>query len=343
MKNNINSFLNATVGVLKLPSVAFFLFQNVREQKKFLNKHVLPELQSFKANNDGSLKKEDFNKFSKYYALGVPAILGYAFGVLRGSPLNFAERTTITYLGGISGLLDDLFDEQDKEVMHLKDFIIAPEKLLPINSYEALLKHCYLRGLRSSENPEALKQQAKEVFNTQAESELQLNKKLSEKKIKELTFLKGGHSFLFYRLCLDHKLEKEEKEMIYQLGGLMQLGNDIFDVYEDVQQNIETLAIKSESIHLLRNSFTSELNITVALIEKCNSPKKQLQEFTRIVLFGLSRVYVCLDQFEKLQTSETSLFQPEEYSRNQLICDMQLLKNKNAAIKYYLRLHSQYL
>ena len=343
MKNNRNSFINATVGVLKLPSVAFFLFQNVREQKKYLNKHVLPELQSFQNTNDGSLKEEDFNKFTKYYALGVPAILGYAFGILRGSPLDLAERKTITYLGGISGLLDDLFDEQDKEVMHLKDFIIDPEKLEPKNSYEALLKHCYLKGLLSSENPQALKQQAKAVFNSQSESELQLNKKLSEKKIKELTFLKGGHSFLFYRLCLNNRLEIEEKKMIYHLGGLMQMGNDIFDIWEDVQQKIETLATNTNSIHQLRNSFSTELQKTISLLSKCNYPEKQLQEFTKIIIFGLSRVYVCLDQFEKLQTSETSLFQPEKYSRKQLICDMQLLKSKNAAIKYYLRLHSQYL
>jgi len=343
MKNNRNSFTNATVGVLKLPSVAFFLFKNVRTQKKFLRKNLLPDLDNFRINNDGSLTNADFKKITDYYALGVPAILGYSFGVLRNNPLSLNERSCISYLGGISGLLDDLFDEQDKEVVHLKNFIINPEKLEPKNSYEALLKDFYIKGLSFSEKPQALKIQAQEVFNTETESELQLNKELSEEKIKELTFLKGGHSFLFYRLCLDNTLVKEEKEMIYQLGGLMQMGNDIFDVWEDVHQNIQTLATKTTSINLLRNSFSTELEKTISLLSRCNYPIKQLQDFTRIILFGLSRVYVCLDQYMALQHSTTSTFQPEKYSRKQLICDMELFKNKKAAIKYYLRLHSQYL
>ncbi len=335
--------MNATVGILKLPSVAFFLFKSVRKQKRFIKAHLLPDLKTFKDNNDGSLKEADFKKITNYYGFGVPVILGYGFSALRGAPLNIKERSCITYLGGISGLLDDLFDEPNNEVQHLESFISIPENLIPCNSYEALLKHCYSKGLSYSENPQALKQQAKEVFRTETESKFQHNNTLSEKEIRKLTFLKGGHSFLFYRLCLDNTLEDTERKMIYHLGGLMQLGNDIFDVWEDVQQGIETLATKTSSIYLLRNSFTSELDKTIELLRECKYPGKQQKAFARIVLFGLSRVYVCLDQFEKLQASETSIFQPSKYPRKQLICDMELSKNKKAALNYYLKLHSQYL
>lgn len=343
MKTKKYSSLNATKGILKLPSVAFFLFQNIAIQKKFIKNQLLPELIFFEENNDGSLKKEDFKKITNYYALGVPAILGYAFSVLRGFPLKSNERNSLTYLGGISGLLDDLFDEKDKKVMHLETFIFHPEALEPLNNYEALLKQCYLKGLKASENAEDLKKQAAEVFKTEIESESQQHKNLSEEKIKELTFLKGGHSFLFYRLCLSNPLKEREREMIFQLGGLMQLGNDIFDVWEDVNEEIETLATKTRTIAHLRNFFSAELNKCFELLLKCHFPAEQLQDFTRILLFGLSRVFVCLDQFEKLQASKTSIFQPETYTRKQLICDMELFRNQKAALKYYLKLHAEYL
>lgn len=343
MKNRINSFLNATEGIFTLPSVAFFLFQNLRKQKRFIKTQILPELQYFEENNDGSLKKEDFKKITSYYALGVPAILGYSFSVLRGFPLNRKEQTSITYLGGISGLLDDLFDEIDKKVLHLETFIFHPEELSPLNNYESLLKQFYIKGLQHAKNSDPLKQQAKEVFETETESKLQQHQKNSEEQLRELTFLKGGHSFLFYRLCLDHSLEECEREMIFQLGGLMQLGNDIFDVWEDVSQDIETLATRTISVNHLRNSFSAKLDICFELLLKCKYPVKQIQAFKRIILFGIARVFVCLDQFEKLQVSKTSLFQPTTYTRTQLICDMDLFKNKNAAIKYYLRLHAEYL
>ena len=64
MKNNRNSFLNATVGILKLPSVAFFLFKSVRKQKRFIKAHLLPDLNTFKDNNDGSLREADFKKIT---------------------------------------------------------------------------------------------------------------------------------------------------------------------------------------------------------------------------------------------------------------------------------------
>jgi hypothetical protein len=343
MKNKLNSFLSVTTGILKLPVVIGLLSQNVREQKKYIQKHLLPDLDYFQKNNDDSLKEADFKKITNYYALGVPAVLGYGFSLLRNSPLSTKERSCMTYLGGISGLLDDLFDEPEKEVLHLESFIVAPENLKPINNYESLLKHFYISGLKNSENKSALKEQADKVFNTEKESKLQNSKELSCEEIRELTFLKGGHSFLFYRLCLNNTLEEAEKKMIYQLGGLMQMGNDIFDVWEDVQQGIETLATKSYNITDLRKSFTKELDKAIEAVNNCRYPKKQLETFTRINLLGLSRIYVCLDQFEKLQIISNNIFEPSTYSRDQLICDMEKPENKKAAIKYYLRLHSQYL
>lgn len=337
------SHLSATIGVLELPVVAFFLFQNVRAQKKYIRKILIPELLPFQKKNDGSLRKEDFRKITGYYALGVPAILGYSFGVLRNAPLDRRERSCITYLGGISGLLDDLFDDPTKEVLHLESFILTPNNLQPDNTYESLLQHCYMLGLKNSANADALKEQAIKVFYSEKESKRQQGHQLSIEETKKLTFLKGGHSFLFYRLCLSNPLMEKEKNMIFQLGGLMQMGNDIFDVWEDTQSNIDTLATKSQNITDLRKSFHNELEKAVEAVDHCEYPKNQLRAFTKLMLFGLARVYVCLDQLEKLQDSKTSIFQPEKYSREQLICDMEMTKNKKAAIKHYLRLHSKFL
>lgn len=343
MKNNPNSFLNATVGVLKLPSVAFFFYKNATKQKRFIKNNLLPILNSLEKTNDGSISKADLKKITNYYALGVPGFLGAAFGALRGKTLLDPERFTMTYLGGISGLLDDLFDDPQKEWSHLERFVTTPDSLTPKNSFEALGLQLYLKGLAKASKPEKLKQKALDVFQTEKESVFQQGREISEDKIKELTFLKGGNSFLFYRLCMQHPLDAAEEKLIYQAGGLMQMGNDIFDVWEDAQQEIQTLATCAQNIHKLRTAFIEELNLVVDYANATTYPKKNIQQFINFILLGISRVFVCLDQFEELQDLETSTFQPEKYSRKQLICDMELFKNKKAAIKYYLRLHSQYL
>ncbi len=343
MKNKSNSFLNATLGVLKLPSVAFFFYKNAKRQKSFIKKNLSPILNSIKETNDGSISKADLKKITNYYALGVPGFLGASFGRLRGKALLDPERYAMTYLGGISGLLDDLFDDPDKEWSHLEKFILNPDSLIPHNSFEALGLQLYLKGLAKASNPEKLKQKALEVFQTEKESILQQGKDISKDKIKELTFLKGGNSFLFYRLCMEHPLDATEEKLIYQAGGLMQMGNDIFDVWEDAQQEIQTLATCSQDIYILRREFIEELKLVVIYAHATNFPKKNILQFINFILLGISRVLVCLDQFEALQGSKTSIFQPEKYSRKQLICDMELFRNKKAATKHYLGLHSQYL
>jgi len=343
MKNKIDSIFSATVGIVKLPSVAFFLFRNISNQKSFIKQNLLPIFNSFEESNDGSISKADLKKITNYYALGVAGFLGAAFAVLRGKALVTNERHTMTYLGGISGLLDDLFDDPKKEWSHLENFILAPDSLLPKNSFEELLLHLYKKGLSKATNPEKLKQKAFGVFHTEKESIFQQDKEISEEKIKELTFLKGGNSFLFYRLCMQHPLDAAEEKLIYQAGGLMQMGNDIFDVWEDVQQEIQTLATCAQDIHKLRTAFIEELNLVVVYANATTYPKKNIQQFINFILLGISRVFVCLDQFEELQDSKTSIFKPEKYSRKQLICDMELFKNKKAALKHYLGLHSNYL
>ena len=342
MKNKFKGLIKATAGIIKLPAVAFFLFKNVRTQKKFVQKHLVAELKPFKSTTDSSLSKADIRKITHYYGLGVPAILGTAFCRLHNTKFGEQERLAMTYLGGISGLLDDLFDDPDKKWDHLEEFILSPENLDPQSNSEAVLKRLYLKGLENSANPEALKKQALAVFETQ-KSSIQQQSTVDPSKIKELTFLKGGHSFIYYRLCLNKPLLVPERKMIFQVGGLMQMGNDIFDVWEDCKQGINTIATVETDIKKLRRSFNSELDLAVNYANACEFKEKQIEQFLKFTLFGLARVYVCLDQLEKLQLTTNGIFTPHSYSRKQLICDMELPKNKKAALKYYLKLLSEFI
>lgn len=324
----------------KLFSLPFFyvgLQTNLRKQRKFIRKELRPELVQFKNSNDGSITTTDFKKISSYYALGVPVILGEAFKTLRGKSLTNQERYCMTFLGGISGLLDDLFDDPKKDADHLKEFIFSPEKLSPHNSYEALLVHLYQMGLSNSSNAARLKAQAGNVFEAQQHSQKQQSE-LSADDLKMITYAKGGSSFVFYRLCLDNPLEEAEEKLVYHLGGLMQLGNDIFDLWEDIQTGTFTAATSSTDIKKLRELFTNEFNLTFLLAQNTPYPEIQVDLFLNLIKLGLSRVFVCLDQFQKIQVLNSDKFEPEKYERKQLICDMQKASNQIKAMHYFLSL-----
>src|SRR5690606_20110228 len=170
MLNNRRGEINFLRNLLRLPEIYFFLLNGVRKQKSFLKKELEPELKTFRAENDGSLTEAHFKKIISYYAMGVPSILGESLCVLRGVAMTRKERFCMSYLGGISGLLDDLFDEPGKDAGHLEEFIFSPEELIPATSHEKLLKHFYLKGLSYATQPDRIKQAAFEVFKAQQKS-----------------------------------------------------------------------------------------------------------------------------------------------------------------------------
>lgn len=328
--------LKRTGDLVSLPGIYFSLLKNVLKQKKFIRRNILKELEAFQDHNNG-ITQADLIKITSYYALGVPAILGESLAVLRGKPLKERERYCLTYLGGISGLLDDLFDDPLKKVDHLEEFILLPEKLVPINAHEELLLHMYLKGLSFAAHPTNLKAQAFEVFKAQQKSIHQREDTLSPETIAVLTRHKGGTSFNFYRLCIEDQPSLQEEEMLFHLGGLMQLGNDIFDVWEDFKEETQTMVTGGTTIAELREAFKKDLDLFYTLAFETPHPRKQIVRFLKITTLALARVFVCLDQFETLERSSGNRFRIENYSRKQLICDMQKPANQLKAIKYFLK------
>lgn len=322
--------------MLSLPPVFYILLNNLLKQKQFIKTHLEKELYPYKLKNDGSLTPADFKKILSYYSLGVPVILGESLCVLRGKKMHPRERLSMTFLGGISGLLDDLFDDPEKEVDHLENFILQPEKLLPSNSHERLLVHLYELGLHYSYNSALIQQQALRVFQSQKESLKQKESNVNSLKIEEITYAKGGNSFLYYRLCLYHPLEMTEQNFLYELGGIMQLGNDIFDVWEDHQNGINTAATLCKDVRELRNTFRKRLQKCFSLAYNTPYPEQNIQQFLRICSLALARVFVCLEQFLDLQKSTGNQFKIEKYTRKQLICDMQKPMNQIKAFKFFL-------
>ena len=81
------------------------------------------------------------------------------------------------------------------------------------------------------------------------------------------------------------------------------------------------------------------MQLTFKLAWETNFQKNRIQNFLQSTSLALSRVLVCLDQFEKLQSSTGNQFLIEKYSRQQMICDMQKPKNQLKAINYSLKLY----
>jgi len=326
---------------IHIPATFCKLWFSVKKQKSFITDTLIKDFDTINSTNDGSINNDDLKKITDYYGLGVPAILGESFALLRGHKLSLKERTASTYIGAMTGLGDDFFDLKDLSDDDLKLLLHAllnnPEEVKVKRLSENLFLQFYIKVLANIETQNQLKKYIYEVFKAQIMSLKQVSENLSNNEILEITRHKGGVSLLLYRSIFSHELSDEESKMLYNLGGLMQISNDIFDVYKDSQKGIKTLTTTTTDIGKLRNTFRSIMDETFNMTYNTKYSHKNIKKFLRFISMGICRTYVCLDQLEKLQKTNSHIFEPSKYQRKELICDMEKPKNMIKSISYYVK------
>lgn len=332
--NNIWSLHN----LIHTPGTLFTLIQTVKKQRAFLQKNILPQLDAAKKTNDGSLDTNDFKKITDYYGLSVPAILGEAICVLRGSKMTSKERLALTYQGAMTGLFDDFFDKHDMTDEKLKMFMEKPESLTGESSAERLFLEFYKKALGYAESQELMINYLRKVYEAQIDSKKQASPGLTSKEILDITLNKGGVSVLFYRSVMSYPFHEGEEEALYKMGGLMQLGNDIFDVYKDRNNNICTPMTTAKKVNDVRTVFQSVMNSSFNSFYQTGYSTKNIKKFLRLVSMSLcSRCFVCLDQLEKKEALTEGIFAPHLYTRKDLVCDMDTASNKWKSIVYFIK------
>ncbi len=326
------------ISILQIPRLISQVVQQLNTQKKFLKENIRPIINELLQHNDGSIHETDLKKIYQYYGLAVPAILGEAFCLLHGTKMTGQERMAATCQGAATGLFDDFFDKQKLPDEILLNFIEHPETVSAQNSNQQLFLSLYRLGLKNLPSRTVSIEHIHRVFHVQLETRKQALPGLSEAEIKDITLRKGALSLLLYRTSFAFPIDAEEQAMLYKLGGVMQLSNDIFDVYKDSRDGIHTLVTDATSITGLRKYFVEIYDDAVSAAYRCPYPRKQITEFLQLLSLAIfSRTMVCLDQFEKNEKRSGGVFTPAQYTREALICDMDKAVNKWRSVGYLLR------
>ncbi len=314
---------NVLKRIIILPRIYFSLKKDVKKQKLYLEAYLPEHLNKVNLNNDGSVDEEDISKIKKYYGLGVPAILGESFCTLRGSIMDQNERECSTLSGAITGLFDDFFDKNRTNAEHIKQMLDTPENINPINDNQKLSLELYKLFLNKLPNQALTKEFISNIYKVQLDTLKQEQPTITNQEILDITNRKGGYSVLFFRSVFGLNLDESEYHALFNLGALMQLGNDIFDVYKDHNSKIYTLVTRTEDIKELKIIFIKQHILTNKLLLSMNYPIENRMLFINKINLGLSRCYVCLNQLEKLQKKTSNIFNIELYTRKEIICDME--------------------
>lgn len=312
------------------------LKQDVNHQKSFFQEVIEKDITKAITDNDGTLDEEDFAKIRNYYGFGVPAIVGEGFCTLRQIPMSHQERTTSTYQGALTGLYDDFFDKTNIGIEGIREMMDQPGIYDAKTSLERLFIRFLLQVHENLPDKAFFNKAFNRVFDAQIESSKQAKDELSYEQIKEITFKKGGYSLLFYRSAFGHEMKEGEEKALYQTGAVMQLGNDIFDIYKDERDSIKTLVSYCDVIEEPRSIFIDKLKESIRLIKATAYQPDGIQNYLRKYILGISRCFVALDQLERLQSNSEGKFMPALYSRKDMICDMEKPQNIIRSARYYL-------
>lgn len=311
-----------------LPGVVYRVLNQITVQKKFMRANTDMILQDALLSNDGSLDQQDIKKINQYYGLAVPAILGEAFCVLRGEKMTLTERLASTSQGAMTGLFDDFFDKDYLTDDAVKKMIHTENTTLNKRSNQQLFDLFYKNALNLSPDKLLVQETLLNVYKAQVESKKQTGHIITYEDLLDITFQKGGSSVIFYRSVFSPAASAEELKILYNLGGLMQLANDIFDVYKDREAGIKTLITETSSINEIQIFFKKHLDQYYQNAFETRFFKKNVRVFLDIISIGIfSRCFVCLDQLLKNETDTGNEFDVHKYSRKQLICDMDKKRN----------------
>ena len=126
-----------------------------------------------------------------------------------------------------------------------------------------------------------------------------------------------------YRCGLTGEIDANDYELLFNLGAIGQFENDIFDTYKDAQEGIQTFSTVLKSVAEIRKRYENQILIIFQLIENSSYPKAQKIRFMHFTALVVCSALVCLDQFNKLSRRTKGEFTVNDYSRKELICDMQ--------------------
>lgn len=327
---------NLLSSAVALPGTISQILKNISIQKKFLQQHIAPIIQTCMKTNDSSIDEKDIKKINGYYGLAVPAILGEAFCTLRGSAMTNSERLASTAQGAMTGLFDDFFDKDYLSDEAVENMIHNLGENSHKRSNQALFDIFYKTALDHVPDKKSLVHALIDVYKAQVSSKLQVNPGIAHEALLQITMHKGGSSVLFYRTAFSPAIRDAERQLIFNLGAMMQLGNDIFDVYKDRESGISTLITKTRHIDAIRQLLRNSLETYYADAYRLGYPKRNTRAFLDIISIAVySRCFVCLDQLEKNEQMSGGVFDVHAYSRKQLICDMDTTWNKlQSAIKH---------
>ncbi|GAA4317987.1 hypothetical protein [Compostibacter hankyongensis] len=301
----------------------FRLAAHVLRTRKRETKRAWGLLSRIEERQQGRFGKATRKKIAVYHGIYTPMICD-AFARLHGRLTHTAEKDRLFHYFIASSLYDDFTDEQMFSPESLKAIMLEPQNWKAGSFDERVFLDSHLLLCESVKDREGYTRLLREMTIAQLSSrEQEGENELTDERLQEITFRKGGYSVLLCRYYLDTPATAAEDACWYRIGAIIQLTNDLYDIHKDLQQHIKTLPDRMQDAYRFEAFFLHQLQEMKDDIGRLSFPRQRKQEFSLamagIYAFGL----IALDQLKTLQDRNGHLPELATLPRKTLIIDME--------------------
>lgn len=302
--------------------VLYRLYSRLNRHRPLLQQRLL-ELKTGWDLPDSLFTRQSMLRFTKYHELSLHVVCNSVYQ-LTGRQLTPEEQERIFLLSIFGPLYDDLLDDNILSAEKVAELTHSPESFEAETDTARLVRQLYLWLLQMTPDAQRLKEKMAALFYWQQASLEQKDPRIEEKRLYEISFQKSFQSLLLFHAILDHYPDNEIENMLYPLAGLLQLTNDAFDVYKDLQAGMYTIPNLYPDYEKIERRFMQTVGVANRRIAALPYPAKAKTDFaiTFHALHAMGRM--ALWQLRR-NTHHKPL---KELSRRELVCDMDNLPQK---------------
>lgn len=314
-----------------IKTALYIIFNRKRETKR-----AYALLDEIEARFGGRFTPATRKKIAVSYGIYTPMICD-AFTALHGRRTTLGERQRYIHYFVCSSLFDDFTDIIALPENELLALSFEPESFTPRSFDEAVFRASHLLLKDFVADKDAYTGVARELFQAQWDSKQQAQSRLSDEEIRAITFAKGGNSVLLCSYYVEFASTDIEKDCWYRIGTIIQLTNDLFDIYKDTQDHIDTLPTRIRDVRVFEAFFSEQILGMQTQVRALPVPERHKGAFrlamAGIYAFGL----IALDQLKALQGDASELPALDGLPRKALIIDMEKRRNLAAWLRYTYR------
>jgi hypothetical protein len=315
------------MGLFKYLGIARKIYSEIKIQQQFNKDFLIPYLKELEKKYNGKFQPEQKQKILNYYGVFITSFLCSSYKRLYGKDFTNDERKRATLFGILTPVGDDLFDIDKLNIDEVRAITFHPEDYTAATFSSKVAKEIQTFLLRNVPHKEEYLQASKNVLEIQIETTKQTHPDISKEEMERITYTKGAVSVIIYHQSLDETASPQMLDVLFYVGSLFQLGNDIFDLYKDVRDNIYTLINTCDDFIAFKEKFLQRVRIQNQKIMALPYDEKNKKNFCIVMNTINARSVVALDQFIALQKKMNSKIDWWKLKRKDMIVDMEKPKN----------------